>query len=133
MLEFPRWKYFLVALIVLVSALYALPNVYPQDPALQVAAQGGAIDDALATKVRGLLEAQKITYKSVAKEGDDLVVSERPSGDFSRTLTLSEGLDASKLSAHYENAEAAVARQDREAARRAVARYGEALGLRPAW
>ena len=37
------------------------------------------------------------------------------------------------VSAHYENAEAAVARQDREAARRAVARYGEALGLRPAW
>ena len=36
-------------------------------------------------------------------EGDDLVVRERPSGDFSRTLTLSEGLDASKLSAHYEN------------------------------
>ena len=37
------------------------------------------------------------------------------------------------VSAHYENADAAVARQDREAARRAVARYGEALGLRPAW
>src|SRR4051794_38893666 len=36
-------------------------------------------------------------------EGDDLVIRERPSGDFSRTLTLSEGLDASKLSAHYEN------------------------------
>ena len=36
-------------------------------------------------------------------EGDDLVIRERPSGDFSRTLTLSEGLDATKLSAHYEN------------------------------
>jgi preprotein translocase subunit SecD len=75
MLEFPRWKYFLIALIVLVSALYALPNVYPQDPALQIAAnQGGAIDDALASRVRGLLEARKIPYKSVAKEGDDLIV-----------------------------------------------------------
>ena len=74
MLEFPRWKYVLVALIVVLSALYALPNVFPQDPAVQIAAQGGAIDDALATKVRGLLEAQKISYKSVAKEGDDMVV-----------------------------------------------------------
>ena len=36
-------------------------------------------------------------------EGDDLVIRERPSGDFSRTLTLSEGLDGSKLAAHYEN------------------------------
>src|SRR5688572_21643686 len=75
MLEFPRWKYFLIALIVLVSALYALPNVYPQDPALQIAGGPGAVvDDALATKVRGLLEAQKIAYTSVAKEGDDLIV-----------------------------------------------------------
>jgi preprotein translocase subunit SecD len=75
MLEFPRWKYVLVALIVLASLLYALPNVFPQDPALQIAApSGGLVDDALATKVRGLLEAQKIAYKSVAKEGDDLIV-----------------------------------------------------------
>jgi uncharacterized protein YcaQ len=37
------------------------------------------------------------------------------------------------VSAHYENAEASVARRDREAARIAVARYGDALGLRAAW
>ena len=37
------------------------------------------------------------------------------------------------VSAHYENAEASVARRDRQAARIAVARYAEALGLRPAW
>ena len=37
------------------------------------------------------------------------------------------------VSAHYENAKAAVARRDRQAARVAVARYAEALGLRPAW
>jgi HSP20 family protein len=36
-------------------------------------------------------------------EGDRLVIRERPSGDFARTLALSEGLDASKISAHYEN------------------------------
>ncbi|MGH8029133.1 MAG: SecDF P1 head subdomain-containing protein, partial [Arenimonas sp.] len=75
MLDFPRWKYFLIVLIVLVSALYALPNVYPQDPALQIAAnRDGTIDDSLATKVRGLLEAAKIPYASVAKEGKDLIV-----------------------------------------------------------
>ena len=31
------------------------------------------------------------------------MIRERPSGDFSRTLTLSEGLDASKLAAQYHN------------------------------
>ncbi len=37
------------------------------------------------------------------------------------------------LSAHYENAIAAVLRRDRQAARIAVARYAEAIGLEPAW
>ena len=37
------------------------------------------------------------------------------------------------VSAHYENAGAAVAKRDRQAARVAVARYASALGLRPAW
>ena len=37
------------------------------------------------------------------------------------------------VSAHYENATGEVARRDRQAARTAVARYGDALGLRPAW
>jgi len=37
MLEFPRWKYVLVALVLLFSAFYALPNLYPQDPAVQIA------------------------------------------------------------------------------------------------
>ena len=37
------------------------------------------------------------------------------------------------VSAHYEDADAAVGKVDRQAARLAVARYAEALGLRPAW
>src|SRR4029079_7618457 len=37
------------------------------------------------------------------------------------------------VSAHYEEADASVARRDRQAPRLAVARYAEALGLRPAW
>jgi uncharacterized protein YcaQ len=37
------------------------------------------------------------------------------------------------VSAHYEKAEPAVAKEDRQAARLAVGRYAEALGLRPAW
>jgi uncharacterized protein len=37
------------------------------------------------------------------------------------------------VSAHYENAGAAVARRDRQAARVAVARYADALSLRPRW
>ena len=34
----PIWKYFLVLLVVSASALYALPNIYGEDHAIQISA-----------------------------------------------------------------------------------------------
>jgi len=45
----------------------------------------------------------KATRRSDLREGERMVVRERPAGDFTRTLVLSEGLDGSKISAHYEH------------------------------
>src|SRR6266513_2404868 len=36
MLEYARWKYLLVAAVLLLAMLFALPNVFGEDPALQV-------------------------------------------------------------------------------------------------
>jgi preprotein translocase subunit SecD len=89
MLEFPRWKYLLVALVLLFSVFYALPNLYPQDPAVQITGNKElAIDAALATRVRGMLQAAHIPSKSVAVEGSNLMVR-LPDGD---TQTKAEEL-----------------------------------------
>ena len=37
MLEYARWKYILVAAVLLLATLFALPNVFGEDPALQLA------------------------------------------------------------------------------------------------
>jgi preprotein translocase subunit SecD len=37
MLEYARWKYLLVAAVLLLAVVFALPNVFGEDPALQVA------------------------------------------------------------------------------------------------
>ena len=75
MLEFARWKYILIVLVLLFSTLYALPNVFPQDPSVQVAAAGKIpVDEALVTRIQTLLKAQKLPYKSVAMEGDNIMV-----------------------------------------------------------
>jgi preprotein translocase subunit SecD len=75
MLEFSRWKYTLIVIVLVLSTLYALPNVFPQDPAVQVAAAGKVpIDAALVTRVQTLLKAQSVPYKSVALEGDNVTV-----------------------------------------------------------
>ncbi|QNH21783.1 protein translocase subunit SecD [Xanthomonas sp. GW] len=75
MLEFPRWKYFLILIVLAFSALYALPNVYQKDPSVQItASRGGQLDEALRERVSAELKTAGITPKSVAKEGDSLMV-----------------------------------------------------------
>ena len=39
MLEYARWKYILVAAVLLIALLFAVPNVFGEDPALQVASK----------------------------------------------------------------------------------------------
>ena len=52
MLEFARWKYAVIVLVALLGILYALPNMYPQDPSVQVtAARGSQVGPALADRV----------------------------------------------------------------------------------
>ena len=36
MLEYARWKYILIVLVLLLSTLFALPNVFGDDPAIQI-------------------------------------------------------------------------------------------------
>ncbi len=75
MLEFPRWKYFLILIILAVSALYALPNVYQKDPSVQITAnRGAALDDALRSRVAADLAQQGVQVKDVALEGGSLMV-----------------------------------------------------------
>src|ERR1700689_5050153 len=64
MLDFLRWKYVLVALVMLVAALFALPNVFGQDPALQVERKDRApMDDFARQTIEDLLRKQQIAIK----------------------------------------------------------------------
>lgn len=75
MLEFPRWKYFLILAVLVLSVLYALPNAYQKDPSVQVTAQReGALDEALRSRVQDDLAKAGIPVKSVAVEGNSLMV-----------------------------------------------------------
>ena len=74
MTEFPRWKYALVAIVVFFGLLYALPNVFPQQPAVQISAnRGGSIDEALKGKVKDALDKEKIAFSAIDIDGDRLV------------------------------------------------------------
>ena len=75
MLEFPRWKYVVILIVLALSALYALPNIYQKDPAVQITAnRGGQVDDALRTRVLADLKQAGINPIGADKEGESLIV-----------------------------------------------------------
>ena len=75
MLEFPRWKYLVILMVLAVSALYALPNIYQKDPSVQITAnRGGELNDALVQRIETMLGDAGVTPKSVAVEGNSLLV-----------------------------------------------------------
>ena len=75
MLEYSRWKYAVILIVVLISALYALPNVFPQDPSVQISANRGAqVDDALKQRVAKALGDAGIKPKSIEKQGENLLI-----------------------------------------------------------
>jgi len=69
--QYPLWRYLLVLAITVLGALYALPNLYGFDPALQISARRSApVDSAL----------QKALTEAVSKAGAELKASEVSGG-----------------------------------------------------
>jgi len=75
MLEFARWKYALVATVLLVSILFALPNVFGEDPALQVVRKDRApMDVAAEQRIAAFLGERNIQYSSTFVDSGRLMV-----------------------------------------------------------
>ena len=59
--QYPAWKYALIAVALVAGVLFALPNLYGEDPAVQVSAVRGApIDEALRDRLVGRVETAGI-------------------------------------------------------------------------
>lgn len=73
--HYPLWKNLLIVAVILLGALYALPNVFGDDPAVQVSAgRNGKVDMALMTQVEAALKAKSVAYKRVEMEDGRLLV-----------------------------------------------------------
>jgi preprotein translocase subunit SecD len=91
MLEFPRWKYVLVALVILVAALLALPNVFGEDPALQVERKDRApMDEQARQSIEDLLRKQQIPIKRDYLDSGRLILA---FGDVSAQLRARDTVD----------------------------------------
>tara|TARA_R110002050_G_scaffold268113_1_gene409966 strand:- start:14350 stop:16203 length:1854 start_codon:yes stop_codon:yes gene_type:complete len=73
--HYPLWKNLLIVAVIVFGGLFALPNLFGDDPAVQVSAgRNGNVDIALMSQVETALKAESIAYKRVEMEDGRLLV-----------------------------------------------------------
>ena len=62
--RYPTWKYLLLAVVLMVSLLFALPNLFGEDPAVQISpVRGSSIDAALVARIVTRVEESGLSVK----------------------------------------------------------------------
>ena len=74
--KFPLWKNLLVLLVISFGFIYAAPNLYPPDPAIQLSGQSGAmvIDEVVLSKVEAALDEAGIEYFAGEADGESALI-----------------------------------------------------------
>ena len=76
--RYPLWKYLLLLLVLAAGVLYALPNLYGEQPAVQVSnAEGEAATPALVQRVRSTLTDADVAPDDITLE-DGRLLAHRP-------------------------------------------------------
>ena len=87
--RYPLWKNLLVVVVVLVGALYALPNVFDQDPSMEISGTRRAdVTEDTKTKVDEALKKAGIEAKGLSLRNDKLLVRFKTSEDQLRAQDL---------------------------------------------
>ena len=68
------WKYILILLLVGAGGLFALPNIYGKDPALQISSSRAEISELTEFQVSSALDEAGIAYKATDVRAENLVI-----------------------------------------------------------
>lgn len=68
------WKYLLILAVLVVGVLYALPNLYGEDPAIQISKRDSVVGAGLQSRVETTLKQDGLRYKRIEREGNNLLV-----------------------------------------------------------
>jgi preprotein translocase subunit SecD len=87
---FSTWQYVLIVFVLIVGGLYAAPNLFQPDPALQIRAvgQGGEVSEAQLSAARNALEEKGVSVKSTSLTEDSGLIRVASDDDQLRAQTL---------------------------------------------
>jgi len=72
--KYPLWKNISLILIAIIGFIYAIPNLYSEDPAIQISSQAPAGNIDLMAQARSILNEAKIPYRSMSTDDDRLEI-----------------------------------------------------------
>lgn len=73
--HFPKWKYALLLVVLLVSLFYALPNMYGEDPSVQISSlKGDAVPSSVVTNIEQHLQDRNLLFKGASQEDGNLLI-----------------------------------------------------------
>jgi preprotein translocase subunit SecD len=73
--RYPLWKYLLLIAIVVLGAIYAAPNLFGDDPAVEIAGNNfSKVDSSIVDQVKLTLSQRNIPYRSIELEQDKITV-----------------------------------------------------------
>ncbi|VAW68103.1 Protein translocase subunit SecD [hydrothermal vent metagenome] len=72
--QYPLWKYLLLIVVIVVGIVYAIPNIYDEDPSVLISLRNKQIDEATQLKVTQLLKKSSVAVKSSEMKGGQLLV-----------------------------------------------------------
>ncbi|WP_081301688.1 protein translocase subunit SecD [Gilliamella sp. wkB7] len=73
--RYPLWKYIMLVVVICVGLLYALPNIYGEDPAIQISGSNTSdIDITTQDKIRKILADNHIETKSFVFENKSVLI-----------------------------------------------------------
>lgn len=74
--QYPWWKYLIIGLVIFLGFLFALPNLFGEDPAIQIsgARSNIAVDQSLQTRITELLNAEQLPHKRIERSAEQILI-----------------------------------------------------------
>lgn len=75
-MHYPAWKYILIAVVLVISGIYALPNLYPDEPAVQITgtSAGTQLSSDVLGQSQGILDKVGLTHHGGNFENNSVLI-----------------------------------------------------------
>lgn len=72
--QYPVWKYLLLVFVILFGSIFALPNLYGEDPSVLISKRSESIDIATKDRIVDLLKQSTVNYKSLEHNDGKILI-----------------------------------------------------------